>query len=196
MPLCFVVLWLWRELRWLSLCRPPPPPPKKKWTKGKVRVCWFTTHGKRKIIFASISEKRIAQKLFFSAPALLPNILPQENMRGQRGTLPVIALWYVIVAKVIYRLAHKRKCVFRDVALRLRLVSVNSGERLGIGKFCRWKRLPKRKKVVYLEQELAVWRMLNSSFRYKRLAGGHIRFWRRYSAGSGKRFGWYFFARW
>ena len=27
--------------------------------------------------------------------------------------------------------------------------------------------------------------MLNSSFRYKRLAGGHIRFWRRYSVGSG-----------
>ena len=26
--------------------------------------------------------------------------------------------------------------------------------------------------------------MLNSSFRYKRLAGGHIRFWRRYSVGS------------
>ena len=35
--------------------------------------------------------------------------------------------------------------------------------------------------MVYLEQELTVWRMFNSSFRYKRLAGGHIRFWRRYS---------------
>ena len=35
--------------------------------------------------------------------------------------------------------------------------------------------------VVYLEQELTVLRMFNSSFRYKRLAGGHIRFWRRYS---------------
>ena len=31
---------------------------------------------------------------------------------------------------------------------------------------------------MYLEQELTVWRMFNSSFRYKRLAGGHIRFWR------------------
>ena len=28
--------------------------------------------------------------------------------------------------------------------------------------------------------------MLNSSFRYKRLAGGHIRVWQRYSVGSGK----------
>ena len=28
--------------------------------------------------------------------------------------------------------------------------------------------------------------MFNGSFRYKRLAGGHIRFWRRYSVGSGK----------
>ena len=74
--------------------------------------------------------------------------------------------------------------------------SINSGERWGIGKFCRGKRLSKRKKVVYLEQKLTVCRMLNSSFRYKRLAGGHIRFWRRYSAGSGKRFGWYFFAQW
>ena len=43
---------------------------------------------------------------------------------------------------------------------------VNSRERWGIGKFCRWKRLPKRRKVVSLEQELTVWSMLNSSFRY------------------------------
>ena len=34
--------------------------------------------------------------------------------------------------------------------------------------------------------------MLNSFFRYKRLAGGNIRFWRRYSVGSGQRFEWYF----
>ena len=33
--------------------------------------------------------------------------------------------------------------------------------------------------------------MFNSSFRYKRLAGGHIRLWRRYGVGSGKRSGWY-----
>ena len=42
--------------------------------------------------------------------------------------------------------------------------------------------------MVYLEQELTVLSMLNSSFRYKRLAGGHIRyirFWRRYSVDSG-----------
>ena len=31
--------------------------------------------------------------------------------------------------------------------------------------------------------------MLNSFFRYKRLAGGHIRFWRRFSVGSGQRSG-------
>ena len=39
--------------------------------------------------------------------------------------------------------------------------------------------------MVYLEQELTVLSTLNSSFRYKRLAGGHIRFWRRYSVDSG-----------
>ena len=43
----------------------------------------------------------------------------QENMWGQIGTLPVMALWYV--AKVIYRLAHKRKCVFRDVRLKTKV---------------------------------------------------------------------------
>ena len=42
----------------------------------------------------------------------------QENIRGQRGTLPVIALWYVIVTKVIHRLTHKRKSVFRDVRVK------------------------------------------------------------------------------
>ena len=42
----------------------------------------------------------------------------QENMRGQRGTLPVHALWYVIATKVIYRLALKRKYVFRDVRIK------------------------------------------------------------------------------
>ena len=45
--------------------------------------------------------------------------------------------------------------------------------------------------MVYLEQELTVGKMFNSSYRYKRLAGGHIRFWQRYSVGSGKRFAWY-----
>ena len=45
----------------------------------------------------------------------------QENMRGQRGTLPVIGLWYVIVIKVIYRLAHKRKCVFWDVRIKTKV---------------------------------------------------------------------------
>ena len=45
----------------------------------------------------------------------------QENMRGQRGTLPVHALWYVIVTKVIYRLAHKRKYVFRDVSIKTKV---------------------------------------------------------------------------
>ena len=39
--------------------------------------------------------------------------------------------------------------------------------------------------MLYLEQELTVLSMLNSSFKYKRLAGGHIRFWRRYSVDSG-----------
>ena len=108
-------------------------------------------------------------------------------MREQKGTLIVYALWYVIVTKVIYRLAHKRKCVFRDVRIKTTLSSIwygycrNNGERWGIGKFCRWKRLPKRKKVVYVEQELTVWSVLNSCFRYERLAGGHIRIWRRYS---------------
>ena len=40
----------------------------------------------------------------------------QENMRGQRGRIPVMGL--VIVTKVIYRLAHKRKCVSRDVRIK------------------------------------------------------------------------------
>ena len=48
----------------------------------------------------------------------------QENMRGQKGTLPVYALWYVTVTKVIYRLAHKRKCVFRDVRIKTTLSSI------------------------------------------------------------------------
>ena len=45
----------------------------------------------------------------------------QENMRGQRGTLPVHTLWYVIVTKVIYRLVHKQKCVFRDVRIKTKV---------------------------------------------------------------------------
>ena len=45
----------------------------------------------------------------------------QENMRRKRGTLPVMGLWYVIVTKVIYRLAHKRKCVFRDVRIKTKV---------------------------------------------------------------------------
>ena len=44
--------------------------------------------------------------------------IQQENMRGQRGTLPVMGLRYVTATKVIYRLAHKRKCVFRDVRIK------------------------------------------------------------------------------
>ena len=62
-----------------------------------------------------------------------------------------------VVTKVIYRLAHKRKCVFRDVRIKTK-VSAQIAESvfLGIGKFCRCKRLSKRKKVVYLEQELTV----------------------------------------
>ena len=42
----------------------------------------------------------------------------KKNMRGQRGTLPVMGFWYVIVTKVIYGLAYKRKCVFRDVRIK------------------------------------------------------------------------------
>ena len=49
------------------------------------------------------------------------NIYDQENMRGQRWTLPVHALWCVIATKVIYRLAHKRKCVFREVRIKTNL---------------------------------------------------------------------------
>ena len=86
-------------------------------------------------------------------------ILPQyKRTRGERGTLPVYALWYVIVTKVIYRLAHKRKCVLRDVRIKTTLSliwygwCVNSGEPWGIGTFCRWKRLPKRSQVVYLDK--------------------------------------------
>ena len=44
-----------------------------------------------------------------------------ENMRGQRVTLLVMGLWYVIVTKVIYRLACKRKYVFRDVRIKTKV---------------------------------------------------------------------------
>ena len=49
------------------------------------------------------------------------NDVSQENMRGQRGSLPVMGLGYVIVTKAIYRLAHKRKCVFRDVYINTKV---------------------------------------------------------------------------
>ena len=42
-------------------------------------------------------------------------------MRGQRGTLAVHALRYVDSTKVIYRLALKRKSVFRDVRIKANL---------------------------------------------------------------------------
>ena len=47
--------------------------------------------------------------------------LGQENMRGQRGTLPVMGLRSVIVSKVTYRLVHKRKCVFQDVCIKTKV---------------------------------------------------------------------------
>ena len=47
--------------------------------------------------------------------------LQQEKMKGQRGILPVMALRYVMVTKVIYRLARKRKCVFRDVRIKTKV---------------------------------------------------------------------------
>ena len=107
--------------------------------------------------------------------------------------------WYVIVTKLFIDWLTNGS-VFRDVRIKTTLSSiwyglcVNSGERWGTGKFCRWKRLPKRRKVVYLEQELTVLKYAQQSFRYKRLAGRHNWFWRRHSVGSGQRFGWYFFA--
>ena len=72
-------------------------------------------------------------------------------MRGQRGTLPVHVLRYVIVTKVIYRLAHKQKSVFRDVRIKTNLIliwnqCVNGGERWDIGKFCRWRDFQKEGK--------------------------------------------------
>ena len=45
----------------------------------------------------------------------------QDNMRGQRATLPVHTLWYAIASKVIYRFALKRKYFFWDVRIKANL---------------------------------------------------------------------------
>ena len=54
-------------------------------------------------------------------------------MRGQRGTLPVHGLGYVISTEVIHRLALERRNVFRDVRVKAKLdlmwlVSITGGE--------------------------------------------------------------------
>ena len=56
----------------------------------------------------------------------------REHERTERDTLSIR-----FVTKVIYRLVHKRKVFFPRPCPRSDMVNVNSGERWGIGKFCR-----------------------------------------------------------
>ena len=116
----------------------------------------------------------------------------QDKMRGQRGTLPVYALGYVNSTEVIYRLAIKRKGVFRDINIKayLDLMWLVNKWRWASGKVLSMKATTKKK-----ADGKSLASTLNSFFRYKRLAGRRIRFSLRYCVGNGQQFRWYFFAQ-